>query len=237
VLLDALQSLGLWKGPWQGAERVFLTSAGLALDGEALRITASGGERPSVAIYPAPPLVSLNGQELAGQADGIFQRFALAGQGAGVRAIAFESERPAGPPRVIPLGATKPPVAVAPEDADFAQAAVWRLKLPGDLDLTNDPLLRLHYQGDVARVTLDGRLLTDNFYSGRVFEVGLRRFGPEILKGELRLAILPLGKDAPIMLAPEARPDFGSSQGVATLDKVEVIERPTLTLRGSDAPR
>ena len=49
-------------------------------------------------------------------------------------------------------------------------------QLPGNLDLKENPLLRLNYVGDVARVTLNGRLLTDDFYNGNVFEVGLRRY-------------------------------------------------------------
>jgi hypothetical protein len=84
-----------------------------------------------------------------------------------------------------------------------------RVTLPADIDLNSDPILRLHYVGDVARVTLNRRLLTDDFYNGNVFEVGLRRYAPEILDGELRVAILALREDAPIYLANEARPDFG----------------------------
>lgn len=42
-------------------------------------------------------------------------------------------------------------IAVAPDDADFKEAAVWRVKLPDDLDLKRDPILHFHYVGDVAR--------------------------------------------------------------------------------------
>jgi hypothetical protein len=37
---------------------------------------------------------------------------------------------------------------------------------------------------------------TLNFYSGREFELGLKRYEPEILGADLRLEILPLQKNA-----------------------------------------
>ena len=64
---------------------------------------------------------------------------------------------------------------------------------------------------------LNGKLVTDEFYNGDTFEVGLRRHAPEILSGDLRVAILPLREDAPIYLAKEARPDFGKARSIAAL--------------------
>ena len=97
--------------------------------------------------------------------------------------------------------------------------------LPANIDLTEDPLLRFHYQGDVARVILNGKLITDDFYNGNALDIGLRRHAPEILTGDLRIEILPLRKDAPIYMADKARPDFGTNQSVVSLSAVEVIPR------------
>ena len=72
---------------------------------------------------------------------------------------------------------------------------------------------------------LDGRFITDDFYNGNAFDIGLRRHAPEILKGDLRIAILPLRKDAPIYMAESARPDFGSAASVGVLQRVEIIPR------------
>ncbi len=121
----------------------------------------------------------------------------------------FKLLKAAGPPREIPLGKIEQPVATAPLDADFEKAAVWRITIPEDVDLGTDPILRFHYVGDVARVMLNGRFLTDDFYNGNTFDVGLRRHAPDILHGDLRIAILPLRKDAPIYMAETARPNFG----------------------------
>jgi hypothetical protein len=145
--------------------------------------------------------------------------------------VAFELVRPADPAREIPLGASKQPVAAAPTDADFAAAAVWRIQLPANLDLSTDPLLRLHYAGDVARVFIGGKFITDDYSNGAPLEVGLRRHAADLAKGEIEIAILPLRRDAVEGPAPkiffpiEARPDFGDRTAVADLRAVELVAR------------
>jgi hypothetical protein len=142
----------------------------------------------------------------------------------------------AGAAREIPLSTGKSHIAIAPTDADFTNAAVWKIKLPRNAglrpgpDSTNMPgrrpaLLRIHYLGDVARLTLNGKLIDDNFYAGREFDLGLQRYAPEIFTGDLRLEILPLRKDAPIYLEPKARPDFGTNQTILKLLSAELVEK------------
>jgi beta-galactosidase len=75
----------------------------------------------------------------------------------------------------------------------------------------------------VARVTLNGKLLVDDFYNGNALDVGLRRYAPEILNADLEIAVLPLRKDAPIFMAPSARPDFGAAGSVVDLQGIEII--------------
>ena len=94
-----------------------------------------------------------------------------------------------------------------------------------------DPILRLHYVGDVARVMLNGKFITDDFYNGRPFDIGLRRHAPEILNRRLQVVILPLQKDAPIYLAKEAKPDFGDSESIVKLEQVEIVPRYHVQLR------
>ncbi len=231
VLLDQKSSLALWKGSLQGRDRVFLTQAGLVLDGDSLRLTSAAPADLNVAIYPGPASLAGNGPDLTGKTDGVFQLFAPPAPRAAKLKAAVEEMQAAGPPREITLGKIERPVATAPLDPDFKKAAFWRVELPADLDLTNDPILRLHYVGDVARVTLNGKLLTDDFYNGNALDVGLRRHAPDILTGDLRVEILPLRKDAPIYLAKEARPDFGGQQSVVSLSSVEVIPRYQIQLQ------
>lgn len=227
ILLDDESSLKLYKSSWAGREAVFFSRAGLVFDGDQIRITAENSADLTVGIFPAPTAPIANA---SGARDGVFQMIADAPAPIAPLAPEWELVREAGPAREVPLATTPQPVAAAPDDADFAAAAVWRIKLPAGLEAAGDPLLRVHYVGDVARVSLNGRLLTDNFYNGRVFDVGLDHYAPEIFGGELELAILPLRKDAPIYLATHARPDFGGSESVVRLDQVEIVQRPSITI-------
>jgi hypothetical protein len=132
--------------------------------------------------------------------------------------------RPAGPARKIPLSGGKARLAIAPDDCDFTNAAVWKIKLPAKVDLKANPLLRIRYLGDVARLTLNGKLIADNFYAGREFDLGLQRYAPEIFTGDLRLEILPLRKDAPIFIEPKHRPDFGTNESLVKLESAEIVQ-------------
>lgn len=236
VVLSDADSLALWKGEWQGRERVFFTRAGLVIDGQEIRLTSGEIADLQVGVFPAPPTMA------DGETDGVFTRFELPRPHPVVSTASFVQLQPAGPPREIHPSRTSHPVAEQPEDADFAMAAVWRIALPPDLDLSADPILRVHYVGDVARATLDGRLLTDDFYNGNVWEIGLRRHAPDIVRGDLRIAILPLRKDAvtgpsrKIYLADGQIPDFGDSASIVQLKAVEIVPRyeGRLSARGTN---
>jgi hypothetical protein len=230
VLLDNADSLALWKGNFQDRDRVFFSKAGVVLDGENIRLTSADRADLSLGIYPAPEKIVCNEKILRAKSDGIFQHFTPPKPKSISLKATFENLQPAGPPREIPFGKIKEAVAAAPEDADFAQAAVWRIQLPTNVDLGVDPILRLNYVGDVARVSLNGKLLTDDFYNGNPFEVGLRRYAPEILAGDLRVAILPLRQDAPIYLAKTAQPDFANARSVVALHGLQIIPRYSVQL-------
>jgi beta-galactosidase len=230
VLLDEADSLALWKGSFGGRNRMVLTRGDVVFDADAARVTATAAGATTVAIFPAPQSLAVGGRKIAGEADGIFRRYPLPGVALTRTPVAFEQIRPAGPLREIKSGPIKQPVAMEPVDEDFAAAALWRVRLPAKLDLTRNPRLRFNYTGDVARVLLGDRLLTDDFYNGNPREIGLWRFAPELAGRELKLAVLPLQKNAPIFLAPSARPDFGAANAIAELRSVELIEATTVTL-------
>jgi beta-galactosidase len=132
----------------------------------------------------------------------------------------------AGPAREIPLSTGRTQLAIGPNDSDFTNAAVWKIQLPAKVDMKANPLLRIRYVGDVARLTLNGKLIADNFYAGREFDLGLKRYGREILAGDLRLEILPLRKDAPIYIEPKDRPDFGKADSLVEVRSVQLINSP-----------
>jgi beta-galactosidase len=231
VVLSAADSLALWKQKWQGRDRVFLTTAGLVVDGEMLRLSSSRPAELNLAVYPAPAAPK------GGKRDGIFTRYSVPAPKTVQPTATFTLQQKPGPAREIPLGKASTPVAAAPTDEDFAQAAVWRVELPKDLDFSTDPLLRIRYAGDVARIVLNGRMLTDDFYNGNVWEVGLKRYADEMkMRRELQILILPLRKDAVsgakqrIFMAESAVPNFGAATSIAEIKSIEIVPRYQVTL-------
>jgi hypothetical protein len=133
--------------------------------------------------------------------------------------VRFEQIRAAGEPRPIPLGSQG--VAEAPSDADFAAAAVWRIHLP-EFEPDADLRISIDYAGDVARLMAGGKLLTDNFYNGSRFEVGLGRYAGRMQGEELTLQILPLRADAPIYLPDDADRGGAVVRGIDLVEELEV---------------
>lgn len=237
VVLSAADSLSLWKQKWAGKERVFLTPAGLVVDGSTLQLAATDPEALTVGVYPAPGGVD------GGQRDGIFTRYSPKPPPPEKQTVSLQLIQKPGPVREILLGNAAEPVAAEPADEDFAQAAVWRVELPKGLDLSNDPLLRIHYVGDVSRVVLNGRLLTDDFYNGSVREIGLKRYAADLrTESDLRIQVLPLRKDAVvgkgpkrrIFMADSALPDFGEAESVAEIKRVEIVPRYQVSISSRD---
>lgn len=102
--------------------------------------------------------------------------------------------------RQITMGVNK--AAEAPGDADFDNAAVYRITGLPPVEKCAGRLLQITYRGDVARLYHDGRLLDDNFYYGRPFNYGLWRLPDDC--NELELRILPLQPEMPIYFPEEA---------------------------------
>jgi hypothetical protein len=236
ILLDPQAALTCWKGQLAGQDVMCLSNANLTFDGNNLNLTYDDPAALSVSLFPAPASLTINGQPAIGKPDGLFREFSASAAAVAPIAVTTEIVQPAGPAREIHKGHGK--VAEAPDDADFAAAAVWRIKLPTDTSPDRDILLRIHYTGDVARLYLDGKLIDDNFYNGTPFDLGVKRFGFDIYKKELLLKVLPLRKDAPIYLPAEAWPKFEGGPSTAALQQIDVIENQSaqFALSGTKTP-
>ena len=228
ILLDEATSLDLWKGEWQGQERLFLTHANFLLDGSALRLRTESPEDCSVGILPAPASLTDGRGNMPAKDDGLFRRFSPRVAPVARLQAVVEQVQPAGPARTIPIAPSVPSrqqgMAMQPEDVDFAQAAVWRVKLPAGVDASRDLRLRVRYTGDVIRVYHGEKLLDDDFYHARPFEIGLRRYGSAVYQDGLVLKILPLREDAPIYITDRSQLKFNENHVALTLDGVDVLE-------------
>lgn len=238
VLLNEADSLALWKDEWNDRERVFLTRDGFAIDDGSLKSWV-GDRWSGLEVFPLPERLYHRTHRLSIRHDRIFRWLVEPGSTARQPAkLEIEAVKPAGRARDIPLSTGRSHIALAPTEDDFTNAAVWRIKLPPDLKSWphDDPIVRIHYIGDVARVTLNGRLIDDNFYSGRAFDIGVNRYLPDILTGDLRLEILPLRKDVPIYLPDGAKPEFGASESLVKLQSAEIVNRTPWKLWWSTKP-
>lgn len=223
MVLSEANANSLWKGEYRGTDRIFMTKAGLVIDGEKLLLTSENLEDLQFSIFPPIPTNPATIQ------DGYFQKISPKKPKKTKLSIKIKQIKKSDAPREIKNGSKG--VAEAPNDADFEKAAIWTIKLPKGID-SKKTILRIRYLGDVARIYLGDTLLTDNFYNGNAFEIGINRFAPEIYKKDLILKVLPLRKEAPIYLAEEAKPDFNGKDSICELQSVELKEIYEITLDG-----
>ena len=109
---------------------------------------------------------------------------------------------------------------IVAEDAKYAVVQVRGGVLPDCM--SHWTLTQLTTLGVAADI-----LLTDDFYNGKPFELALWRYANEIRQHGLLLKVLPLRKDAPIHLAPEAWPIF--EPGESAHQSVRTVERVMLS--------
>jgi hypothetical protein len=224
VLLDEDFSLNFWKGVTGGGESAFLTSAGMSIDHGNLRLSFAVADTPLIGmLHDGPHLQPVDASSSTTITKGIFDFLMWPKTEESRVTASIEQVAAAGPLRTIDR---KPRAnAVAPSDADFDNAAVYRIKLPAGVDPSRDILLRIHYVGDVARAYVGDKFITDDFYNGNAWEIGLKRLGPAAYTDGVTIKILPLQKNAPIYIQKDAMPDFKNADSVVSLDRVDAIEQ------------
>jgi len=115
-------------------------------------------------------------------------------------------------------------VAQAPDASELKQAAKWSIVIPaGSMKGLSELFLQIKYEGDVARLSAANRLLTDDFYNGLDWQIGLQHFLDPQSASAFELSILPLRKDAPVYFETSDDPDFSSHGQVVRLDSVSLI--------------
>ncbi|PAZ10242.1 glycosyl hydrolase family 35 [Streptomyces sp. SA15] len=229
LVLDAATARTAYRGMAWGAERLVLCEAGVVFDSfgrEEVRLHGSAAP-VSFAVLPAPeraPVV--DGASMSVSADGVFTRYAADGGFAADGAcVPVTLVRPAGPAPDTATGVLDR--ASAPADKYFdTVAAEYRVDVPDDLP--PGTILRLHWSGDVGRAYVGDTLVADQFFSGRVWDIGVDRLPADALRAEgLRLRVLPLHPDAPVYVPREA---VGAGESAA-VTHAEWITRRRWTVR------
>ncbi|HVS73673.1 MAG TPA: hypothetical protein VHQ47_20795 [Phycisphaerae bacterium] len=228
LILDASKSLHIYRAKLAGKERILYSDDDLTTDGDTVTLS-SPTDKFNLLIWPPADITPAGNTNLKTQPakDGLLQGISTTLAIPAPLTATLEKIKDPGPLRTIPI---KPRGnAEEPTDADFQNAAVYQIHLPPNIDPSRDLLLRLHYTADVARLYLDGKLLTDNFYNGTPFDLSLKRFAPQIYKGQLLLKLIPLQKNAPIYIQKEDQPDFAGKNSICTVQPPELLETHTLT--------
>jgi hypothetical protein len=115
-------------------------------------------------------------------------------------------------------------VAQAPGAGDLPQAARWQITIPaGALNGLSEIFLEVNYQGDLARLSANWRLLDDNFYNGEPWIIGLKRFLAPDRPSTFELSILPLRNDAPVYFELPHPPQFAPDGQSGKLNDVRLV--------------
>jgi hypothetical protein len=169
-------------------------------------------------MYPPPP------DQIAGyvkSVDGIFTKYSAKIAAKDVD-IAVEQVAPSGLPRSIYMGKRRKPE--PPTDADFNAAATWQITIPPHaLDNVQNVILKINYVGDVARAYIGERLIDDDFYYGHPWEIGLKRFAPEVLEKGITIKILPMPTKATIYMQEDLRPRLTANGETTKFRGVDLI--------------
>ena len=229
VLLSAEQAANLWRVNFKGRKQLVLSESQVYSDGEHLILRQIGQSSFDAAFFPAGKFIAVNGATVTGtgKQTGIFQTVNWHEPERTVT-LQLEQTRVVGK-APLPLMGPKAPwrhgsVVMAPDEASFSEAGEWKVVVPQHaLDGLSDLYLRVQYQGDEARLLNGNRLLTDNFFNGVEWRIGLKRFLPDSAALPLLLQILPLSQKAPIFFEPGKEPNFGSKDQVGALDSVDAI--------------
>ncbi|NYF81323.1 beta-galactosidase [Granulicella arctica] len=120
---------------------------------------------------------------------------------------------------------------VAPEADAFSKAAGWKISIDGyPTAALSDLFLQIDYAGDVARLSSESGVLTDNFFNGTPWVVGLKRFMAANKSDSIHVNVLPLAWDAPIKLETQFRPHLQEGSQIANIRDVKLISQYQLVI-------
>lgn len=172
VTLTEKQAKNCWKQQFLGKERVFISESNIIFEAQKLKLYSNCPKDMSFSVFPQVDreLCEKNGK-IERQKDGVFSRYTLS--------------RPA----------KQVDVNIKPSEESNQEVKKWSLSLPKDaFDGVDDLYLQIHYTGNHLKVLLDGKLVSDTLYNGLAWEVGLKRFLPEVLSKEITLEITPIAE-------------------------------------------
>lgn len=218
LVLSRQQARNIWKAPVAGRERLVYSPADLYFESGRIHLSSADSTNLNFALFPNRELQAAGFHALG--AEGIFERYAAEIQPLATAAPIVQLLSKAGKAPPVRMGQE---VALVPSEADFAASARWSVRIPALESGTGEVILRIVYQGDIARLYAGGRLIADDFYHGAPWEIGLRHIAAADLERGLELKILPLRADAPIYLGSAVKPAIPEGGQVARLTGLQLV--------------
>jgi len=235
VLLSREDADNLWKVEIHGREQLVLAKAQVYSDGSRLILRQIGSPSFVAALFPAvsPDAGKEAVHTTAPQTADLFQHLTWRTAERSVP-LQVEAIRPVGsapaPKLALPPIKGNAPVE-APDESSFAQAGAWRVNLPAKaLDGLSDLVLEVRYQGDEARLLEGDRLLTDNFYNGTEWRIGMKRFLSGGPAPAFTLQLLPLSKDAGVVFDEGRAPAMSKDGQAGSLQSIQAISEYQIDL-------
>lgn len=218
IVLSRETARNTWKTSLGGQERLIVSSADVFSEGNRVHLRSSDPSALAFGIFPKPDHVP-QGFTSTGS-DGVFELYASHVAATNIP-VNVEKLKEADPRAPVSVGKE---VAEAPDETAFDGAGRWIIRIPPvESGAVKNVFLQITYEGDVARIYDHSKLLTDDFFKGTPWTIGLAPTVAREADPELELRILPLRKDAPIYLPTGTWPLFSSTGELAVLKKVQVL--------------
>lgn len=239
VVLTARQAEDAWKVRIGGEEHLLITAQDFFADPnthpERIFLQSRGAPHFAFSVTPrlAAPLKASLRLERSASAEHVVSFTAQARKRK--VGLVFRQVKAAGIAPPVKLGpvakGSRRAVAEAPPASEMPQAARWSITIPpGSMRGLSGLYLRIAYRGDVARFYSGHRLLTDNFYNGQPWMIGLKRFLNPQGGGKFTLSILPLRSDAPVYFELPHKLDFPPDGQIDSLDSIRLVPEYQLVI-------
>jgi hypothetical protein len=195
--LTAVQAHRFWVCSLWGRKRAVLSDADIFIKDDCIAATRTGNPEMELSLFPC------DGNRLSTQY----------GEVSGVRQGVFTTWRLKLPEKKVAL------------DVRHVGGAKATVNLPADsLEGLGDIFLRVDYLGSVGNAFIAGRLVADNFCNGQVWEIGLKRFFPEIAEKGMYFHVIPYQKGGDVVFEPglEFRHEFNDGE-TAEIFSIEAV--------------
>ena len=225
LVLDARTASRLWRGEIGGVDSLVVWDGALTF-GDALTVYSSEPEH-ELLVVPALAAASIPSAASSAPPRGPFAAYRVTGPEA-VADPVISVEASATGVNERRTGGTAQRSS-APRDDDFDRAARVRIGLPRlALRPTDQAILTLEWVGDAARAYIGGRFVSDQFWSGRRWDIDVTA-AVAAVGGEVTIHALPWDPTADVYVDARVRPSSTEPLLQFTTAAIDVVRPVTFS--------